>query len=367
MLTILFSLICILTFFIYGILYFFKIEVNNDLFFILIILMIFDTFFILLCLVTFLYNTVFRRKLPKIRVEDILSNLSNVYKPTVGTLIVTFILIFGGVELGGMFQRLHYYRCKDVLTEVPFKFTKDIWTTNGEAFSEAIRDYEKSEQRCFYFDLQWSIRHSKSQKEKKTHQILNKRFLQSKSSLHPQQILAYNLHEALLADSRDSILYYFKELHPGNIYNTDIYFERISKTRKLVTATKEQERDMASGNLKPGTGARRHGLSPRPLSQAIVNSTCFSMKEKTKMVTYIVKCFMELAKYNRCPEIYIQDFKTEIFVKSEYAYHISRIESEWAGSSYIEDLKNQLMEQMRESNEYWVGIYTPENWTQFSF
>ncbi len=281
-------------------------------------------------------------------------------------LIATFILIGSFVELGMMYQRLHYYRCKEVLAEAPFKFPENIMNTNGEAFSDAVRNYGNSEQRCFYFDLQWSIRHSKSQEEKEKYQALEERFLQSGSSLHPQQILAYNLHEALLADSRDSIMYYFKELHPGNIYNIRIYFTRISKTRKLVTATEEQEYDMASGNVNPGTGARRYGLSPRPLTQAIVNSTCFSMDEKTKMIAYIARCFMELARYNKCPKSYIQDFNSKIFVKSNYSYHISHIDSTWSGSSYIEDMIYELIEQMQESNESWVAVYTPENWTNFS-
>lgn len=370
-----FFLICILPFIIYGILYLFKIKVGLLLLMPIIIPMAFVTIvapvFIFLYLATFLYSTVFRQKL--VRVKDFSLKVNEFSKePTVGIGIIAlplvFITIFGFVHLSGMYQRLLYYHCKEVLAEVPFNFPENIMKTNGEALYEAIFNYGNSERRCFYFDLQWSIRHSKSQEEKEKYQALEKRFLQSKGGgLYTQQILAYNLHEALLADSRDSILYYFKELHPGNIYNTNIYFTRISRTRKLVTATEEQEYDMASGNVNPGTGARRYGLSSRPLTQAIVNSTCFSMEEKTKMITYVVECFMDLAKYNKCPESHIRDFRTKIFVESNKSYHISHIKSTWSGSSYIEDLKNQLMDQMRESNDGWIAIYTPENWEQFSF
>ncbi len=368
-----FFLICVLPFTIYGILYLFKIKVGLLLLIPIILPMVCATILapilIVLYLATFLYNTVFRRKSSKIRVKDLLSKEPEL---TVGTGIIALPLViiamFGFVHLGGMYQRLLYYRCKEVLAEVPFNFPENIMNTNGEALNEAIFNYGNSEQRCFYFDLQWSICHSKGQEEKEKYQALEKRFLQSEGGgLHPQQILAYNLHEALLADSRDSILYYFKELHPGNIYNTNIYFTRISRTRKLVTATEEQEYDMASGNVQPGTGARRYGLSPRPLSQAIVNSTCFSMEEKTKMITYIVKCYMELAEYNKCPENYIRDFYSKIFVESNKTYHISYIHGVWTGSSSIEDKISELKEQMRESNDDWIAIYTPENWTQFSF
>ena len=337
--------------------------------------MAFGTFFapIFICsyIVTFLYNTLFRRKLPKKSMKDfILKVTESTERIVVGTiiaLIATFILMGSSFELSCMYQRLLYYRCKEVLAEVPFNFPENIMNTDGEAFNDAVFNYDNSEQRCFYFDLQWSIRHSRSQEEKEKYQALEKRFKQSGSSLCSQEILAYNLHEALLADSRDSIMYYFKELHPGNIYNIRIDFRRISKTRKLVTATEGQEYDMAGGNLNPGTGARRYGLSPRPLTQAIVNSTCFSEDEKTKMITYIVKCVMELARYNKCPENYIRDFKTDIFVKSNYSYHISNIHRVWSGSSYIEDKINELMRQMRESNDSYNCNYTPENWTKFSF
>ena len=329
---------------------------------------IFVPILIILYLATFLYNTIFRRKVYKIRVKDLLLKVNELRALVIiGTIVVFMPLVISFMELSGMYQRLLYYRCKEVLAEVPFNFPENIMNTSGEAFSEAIHIYGNSEQRCFYFDLQWSIRHSKSQEEKEKYQALEKRFLQSGSCFLPQQILAYNLHEALLADSRDSILYYFKELHPGNIYNTNIYFTRISRTRKLVTATEEQEYDMASGNVQPGTGARRYGLSPRPLSQAVVNATCFSMEEKTKMITYIVKCYMELAEYNKCPENYIRDFYSKIFVESNKTYHISYIHGVWTGSSSIEDKISELKEQMRESNDDWIAIYTPENWTQFSF
>lgn len=259
----------------------------------------------------------------------------------------------------------YYFHTKKQLAESPINFPENIMNTDGQAFIDAARNYGNSEQRCFYFDLQWSIRHSKDQMEKEKYQLLEKRFLQSNSRLHTQQILAYKLHEALLADtSRDSILHYFKELHPGNIYNTDIYFERISRTINLVTATPKQERNIASGS---SSGKRRHGLDPRPLSQAIVNSTCFSMDEKIIMIEYIINCFMELATYNRCPETVIQEFKTKVFDEAESNYHISEIEeSSRSGSSYIEEKINELMKQMRESNPNWVAIYTPKNWKEFS-
>lgn len=371
-------LICLLSFGIYGILYLFKIKVGLLLLMPIIIPMICATILapilIVLYLVTLLYNlfnAVFRRKLAKKSEKDFYRKvIESTQKSVVGTLvtslIVLFVLIGSFVELGWMYQRLYYYRCKGVLAEVPFNFPENITSTNGEAFIEAIFNYEDPEQRCFYFDLQWSIRHSKSKEEKERFQALETRFLQLESAWHPQQILAYNLHEALLADSRDSILHYFKELHPGNIYNTRAHFTRISKTRKLITATEGQEYNMACG-INPGAGARRYFFSPRPLTQAIVNSTCFSKDEKTKMVAYIVRCFMGLAKYNNCPENYIRDFNSKIFVESNSEYHISHIKSTWAGSSYIEDKINELMRQMRESNESWIGIYTPENWTQFSF
>ena len=367
-----FFLICVLPFTIYGILYLFKIKVGLLLLILIISPMVLCTIFvpilIILYLATFLYNTIFRRKVDKIRVKDLLLKVNELRALVIiGTIVVFMPLVISFMELSGMYQRLLYYRCKEVLAEVPFNFPENIMNTSGEAFSEAIHIYGNSEQRCFYFDLQWSIRHSKSQEEKEKYQALEKRFLQSGSCFLPQQILAYNLHEALLADSRDSILYYFKELHPGNIYNTNIYFTRISRTRKLVTATEEQEYDMASGNVQPGTGARRYGLSPRPLSQAVVNATCFSMEEKTKMITYIVKCYMELAEYNKCPENYIRDFYSKIFVESNKTYHISYIHGVWTGSSSIEDKISELKEQMRESNDDWIAIYTPENWTQFSF
>lgn len=369
-----FFLICVLPFTIYGILYLFKIKVGLLLLIPIIFPMVLCTVFvpilIILYLATFLYNTIFRRKSPKKSVKDFLLKVVELPIKSVDgiilSLIATFMLIGSFVELGMMYQRLHYYRCKGVLAEVPFNFPENITSTNGEAFIEAIFNYEDPEQRCFYFDLQWSIRHSKSKEEKERFQALETRFLQLESAWHPQQILAYNLHEALLADSRDSILHYFKELHPGNIYNTRAHFTRISKTRKLITATEGQEYDMACG-INPGAGARRYFFSPRPLTQAIVNSTCFSKDEKTKMVAYIVRCFMGLAKYNNCPENYIRDFNSKIFVESNSEYHISHIKSTWAGSSYIEDKINELMRQMRESNESWIGIYTPENWTPFSF
>lgn len=289
-------------------------------------------------------------------------------KHGLGGCTIIFVFIAGLVHIvniGSNMQEDYYFHTKKQLAESPINFPENIMNTDGQAFIDAARNYGNSEQRCFYFDLQWSIRHSKDQMEKEKYQLLEKRFLQSNSRLHTQQILAYKLHEALLADaSRDSILHYFKKLHPGNIYNTDIYFKRISRTINLVTATPEQERKMASSTKT----IRRHGFDPRPLSQAIVNSTCFNMDEKTIMIEYIINCFMELATYNRCPETVIQEFKTKVFDEAESDYHISEIEeSSRSGSSYIEEKINELMKQMRESNPDWYTNYTPKNWEEFSF
>lgn len=282
-----------------------------------------------------------------------------------GLLILLGVLIYF-VKLTSDMQEDYYFHTKKQLAESPFNFPENIMNTDGQAFIDATRNYGNSEQRCFYFDLQWSIRHSKNQIEKEKYQLLEKRFLQSNSRLHTQQILAYKLHEALLADtSRDSILHYFKELHPGNIYNTDIYFERISRTINLVTATPEQERNMATGSR---VGKRRHGFDPRPLSQAIVNSTCFNMDEKTEMIEYIIKCYMELARHNNCPGTYIQDYRTRIFDDSEGDYHISNVKnSDYSGSSYIEEKINELMKQTQKSNPNWTANYSPKNWEEFSF
>ena len=269
------------------------------------------------------------------------------------------------VKLTSDMQVDYYFHTKRQLTETPFHFPDNIMNSSGEVFIDAAHNYGNTKQRCFYFDLQWSIRHSKNQGEREKYQSLEKRFLQSENRSHDHQILAYKLHEALLADaSRDSILHYFKELHPGNIYNTDIYFERISRTINLVTATPEQEREIASGSRN---GGRRYGFGPRPLSQAIVNSSCFNMDEKIIMIEYLINCYMELAIHNKCPENYIQEFKTEIFDKTKGDYHISNVkDSAWCGTSYIEDKINQLMQQMKKSNPNWYTIYTPENWEEFS-
>lgn len=289
-------------------------------------------------------------------------------KQSISGCTIIFVFIAALVHIVNISENMeedYYFHTKKQLAESPFNFPENIMNTDGQAFIDATRNYGNSEQRCFYFDLQWSIRHSKDQIEKEKYQLLEKRFLQSNSRLHTQQILAYKLHEALLADtSRDSILHYFKELHPGNIYNTDIYFERISQTINLVTATPKQERRMASSTKT----IRRHGFNPRPLSQAIVNSTCFNMDEKTEMIAYIVKCYMELARHNNCPENYIQDCKTKIFDDSYSDYHISNVKnSDYSGSSYIEEKINELMKQARKSNPNWTANYSSENWEEFSF
>lgn len=281
-------------------------------------------------------------------------------------LIVVMAPIIYEVNIVSNMKEDYYFHTKTQLPKAPIVFPEYIRSSNTEKFTDAISKYGNAMQRCFYFDLQWSIRYSSSQKEKEKYQALERVFLQSKSRLHAQQILAYKLHEVLLADSsRDSILHYFKELHPGNIYNTDIYFERISKTINLVTATLEQEHKIVTNNK---IGGRRYGLSPRTLSQAIVNSTCFTMDEKTEMIEYIIKCYMELALYNNCPKNYLQDYKTKIFDDSDSDYHISQIkDSAWSGSSYIEEKISQLMTQMRESNPNWSANYNPKNWEIFTF
>lgn len=218
---------------------------------------------------------------------------------------IFIIIMISLIPLGVYLESKHYYRNRIYLEKMPIEIPPALMNANKNTFFSELKNYEEysnTPKRLFYFDLQWSLRYAKNAKQKAQYQRLEQLYMQRKNSNKVRlDILTYNLYEALLNETnKDSILHYINQIHPGNVYEIKyVRFRRIAKSRHDIAATPEEEESLSYG---AHSNVQTHSRRPRGLLQAIENLETFTKEEKIQMLEHVLKCFIQWAITNGCPQ-----------------------------------------------------------------
>ena len=282
--------------------------------------------------------------------------------------IISIILMIALIPLFMHLNAMHYFRTKPYLAEAPIGLPHSLMNANKNTFFSALKNYEdysNTSKRLFYFDLQWSLRYAKNAKQKAQYQRLEQLYMQRKNSNKVRlDILTYNLYEALLSETnKDSILHYINQIHPGNVYEIKyVRFGRIATSRYDIAATPEEEASLSYGAHR---NVQTHSRRPRGLLQAIENLETFTKEEKIQMLEHVLKCFIQWAITNGCPQEAINECLKYLNPYSNW--YISHYIGKGIGMYEVEEslwkMRDALFDSVPESKIF--VCYSLEDWETF--
>ena len=281
---------------------------------------------------------------------------------------IFIIIMISLIPLGVYLESKHYYRNRIYLEKMPIEIPPALMNANKNTFFSELKNYEEynnTPKRLFYFDLQWSLRYAKNAKQKAQYQRLEQLYMQRKNSNKVRlDILTYNLYEALLNETnKDSILHYINQIHPGNVYEIKyVRFRRIAKSRHDIAATPEEEESLSYGAHR---NVQTHSRRPRGLLQAIENLETFTKEEKIQMLEHVLKCFIQWAMTNGCPQEAINECLKYLNPYSNW--YISHYIGKGIGMYEVEEslwkMRDALFDSVPESKIF--VCYSLEDWETF--